>query len=158
MRLEQDTTTGTAVECREVVDLNSGWPKTVTDMCESVIQRQLWLLHNVEGMTSTKAYDIARGEFYALRHEEDVERRVAKEEALSTGAYFGKSTLDIGMEMEDQAYEEWKAWAIKEVDAMERQKDAVYTNFDNPDDDDTTATPGLGPDLVELEASSPPTA
>lgn len=127
-------------------------------MWESVIQRQLWLLHNVEGMTSTKAYDIARGEFYTLRHEEDVERRVAKEEALSTGAYFGKSTLEIGMDLEDQVYEEWKAWATKEVEHIMQQKDAVYTSFDTTEDEDATGTPGLDPDLDELETSSLPAA
>jgi small subunit ribosomal protein S23 len=129
--------------------------RSLADTSDSVIQRQLWLLHNVEGMTSKKAYDIARGEFYALRHEEDVERRVAKEEALSTGAYFGKSTLEIGMELEDQAYEEWKAWAVKEVELLEQQKDAAYTTFDTRDEGDTTTAAVLDPDLVELEASSP---
>jgi small subunit ribosomal protein S23 len=78
-------------------------------------------------MTSAKAYDQARQEFYEIRHNEDVERRVAKEEALSTGAYFGKSWLDIGMEMEDKTYEEWKGWAKKEVEIIEQQKNALYT-------------------------------
>ena len=131
------------------------WLRSIADIFDSVIQRQLWLLHNVEGMTSTKAYDIARGEFYALRHEEDVERRVAKEEALSTGAYFGKSTLEIGMELEDQAYEEWKVWAMKEVELLGQQRDAAYIAFDAGDEGDTTAAPVLDPDLVDLEASSP---
>src|ERR1700730_6322494 len=98
------------------------WLTSTADIFNSVIQRQLWLLHNVDGMTSTKAYDIARGEFYTLRHEEAVERRVAKEEALSTGAYFGKSILEIGMELEDQSYEEWKAWAMKEVELLNQQR------------------------------------
>jgi small subunit ribosomal protein S23 len=128
--------------------------RSIADNFDSVIQRQLWLLHNVEGMTSTKAYDIARGEFYALRHEEDVERRVAKEEALSTGAYFGKSILEIGMELEDQAYEEWKAWAMKEIELFTQQRDAAYTTFDTGDEKDTTTAPVLDPDLAELEASS----
>jgi small subunit ribosomal protein S23 len=131
------------------------WLTSVADNFNSVIQRQLWLLHNVEGMTSTKAYDISRREFYALRHEEDVERRVAKEEALSTGAYFGKSILEIGMELEDQSYEEWKAWAMKEVELLNQQRDAAYTSFDSTDEEDTTTTAVLDPNLVELEASTP---
>jgi small subunit ribosomal protein S23 len=131
------------------------WLTSVADILNSVIQRQLWLLHNVEGMTSTKAYDIARREFYALRHVEDVERRVAKEEALSTGAYFGKSILEIGMELEDQSYEEWKAWAMKEIELLNQQRDAAYTSFDSTDEEDTTITTVLDPDLVELEASTP---
>ncbi|KAL5345989.1 mitochondrial ribosomal small subunit component [Pseudogymnoascus australis] len=94
---------------------------------ESVIQRQLWLLKNEPNMTSAKAYDQARKEFYAIRHEEDVERRVAKEEALATGAYFGKSMLEIGMELEDKTYESWKEWAAKEVEIIEQQRSAQYT-------------------------------
>lgn len=78
-------------------------------------------------MTSAKAYDQARHEFYAIRHQEDVERRVAKEEALATGAYFGKSMLEIGMELEDKTYESWREWAQKEVEVIEQQRSAQYT-------------------------------
>ena len=78
-------------------------------------------------MTSAKAYDQARQEFYAIRHQEDVERRVAKEEALATGAYFGKSMLEIGMELEDKTYESWKEWAKKEVEVIGLQQRAQYT-------------------------------
>lgn len=85
-------------------------------------------------MSKNQAYDIARKEFYALRHEEDVEQRVAKEEALWTGAYFGKSFLEISDELESKTYEDWKAWAIKEVEAMERQRDAAYTGVETEDD------------------------
>ncbi|OBT86355.1 hypothetical protein VE02_03803 [Pseudogymnoascus sp. 03VT05] len=94
---------------------------------ESVIQRQLWLLKNKPDMTSAKAYDQARKEFYDFRHQEDVERRVAKEEALATGAYFGKSMLEIGMELEDKTYESWKQWAQNEVEVIEQQRSAQYT-------------------------------
>lgn len=100
------------------------WSSTEFD---SVVRRQLWLRHNVPGITSAQAYDQARKEFYSLRLEEDVERRVAKEEALSTGAYFGKSTLDIGMELEDKEYERWKEWATKEVTLAEQKQAAMYT-------------------------------
>ncbi|CAL3967507.1 hypothetical protein PZA11_003790 [Diplocarpon coronariae] len=96
---------------------------------ESVVQRQLWLVKN-EGKTSAQAYDIARKEFYALRHEEEVERRVQREEALWTGAYFGKGALEVGAELEDKSYESWKAWASKEVEAMNTQRDAAYTGVD----------------------------
>ena len=78
-------------------------------------------------MTSSKAYDQARREFYAIRHQEDVERRVAKEEALATGAYFGKSQLEIGMELEDKVFEDWKEWATKEVEAIAQQRSSQYT-------------------------------
>ena len=78
-------------------------------------------------MTSNRAYDISRKEFYALRQEEEVERRVAREEAQWVGAYFGKGAVEVGMELEDKSYEQWKAWATKEVETMNTQRDAAYT-------------------------------
>ncbi|KAI9872685.1 MAG: mitochondrial ribosomal small subunit component [Pleopsidium flavum] len=107
-----------------------GQPGRILDG-ESVVQRQLWLLNNVRDMTTAKAYDQARQEFYALRHEEDVERRIAKEEAQATGAYFGKSMLEISMELENKVYENWKQWALKEVITMEQTRDAAYTGLEN---------------------------
>lgn len=101
----------------------------------SVVQRQLWLVDNVPEMSNNQAYDIARKEFYALRHEEEVERRIAKEEAMWTGAYFGKGILEVGMELEDKTYESWKAWANKEVEAIDRQRDAAYTGVGAGDDE-----------------------
>jgi hypothetical protein len=65
--------------------------------------------------TKLGAYDKARKEFYEVRHAQEVERRVAREEALWTGAEFGPSPLDIGMQLEDQKYEEWRVWADKEI-------------------------------------------
>jgi small subunit ribosomal protein S23 len=62
-----------------------------------------------------------------MRLQEEVERRVAKEEAISTGAYFGPSILDIGMQLEDKEYENWKAWAQKEVEMFEQRNAAMYT-------------------------------
>lgn len=76
-------------------------------------------------MTNNQAYDVARKEFYALRHEEEVERRVQREEALWTGAYFGKGALEVGMELEDKSYESWKAWATKEVETINTQRDSA---------------------------------
>ena len=78
-------------------------------------------------MSTAQAYDQARQEFYALRHQEDVERRIAKEEAEATGAYFGKSMLEISMGIEDKVYENWKQWAHKEITVAEQLRDAAYT-------------------------------
>ena len=100
-----------------------------------MVQRQLWLIHN-GGLSTSEAYDMARKEFYDLRHQEEVERRVAKEEALWTGAYFGKGPLEIGMELEDKTYEQWKVWATKEVEALERQRDAAYTGIGTGEDEE----------------------
>ncbi|KAI1139574.1 mitochondrial ribosomal protein [Hypoxylon sp. FL0543] len=98
---------------------------------ESVVQRQLWMMHNIPDMTKEKAYDLARKEFYALRQEEEVERRIAKEEAQYVGAYFGKSFLRVGMQLEDQQYEKWKRWAGKQIEAVRTEQDSAYTNFGN---------------------------
>ncbi|BAE59350.1 37S ribosomal protein S25, mitochondrial [Aspergillus flavus] len=93
---------------------------------ESVVQRQLWLLNNVPDMTKSTAYDIARREFYRLRLQEDIERRVAAEEAEATGATFGPTRLEIGMELENQEYERWKVWAKSEAQVQE-QRAAAFT-------------------------------
>ncbi|KAL3437658.1 37S ribosomal protein S25, mitochondrial [Aspergillus tetrazonus] len=87
---------------------------------ESVVQRQLWLLNNVPDMTKSRAYDIARREFYRLRLQEDIERRVAVEEAEATGAVFGPSRLEIGMELENQQFEAWKSWAKTEAQIVDQ--------------------------------------
>ncbi|TRX94567.1 hypothetical protein FHL15_004519 [Xylaria flabelliformis] len=114
----------------ERYDWSKGLRQPGMPLCgESVVQRQLWMMHNVEGMTEEKAYDIVRREFYALRHEEDVERRIAKEEAMKVGAYFGMSSMQVGMELEDQQYESWKKWAGKQISSVQAEKDAAYTNF-----------------------------
>jgi small subunit ribosomal protein S23 len=87
----------------------------------SVVQRQLYLLNNVPNMTKAAAYDIARREFYRLRLQEDIERRVAQEEARATGAYFGPDMHTVGMELENQEYERWKQWAIKEAQFQDQR-------------------------------------
>lgn len=88
---------------------------------DSVVQRQRWLIEN-QNISRGRAYEQARKELYALRLQEDVERRVAKEEALASGAYFGKSAAEIGMELEDKEYERWREWANKQyVEEMQRR-------------------------------------
>ncbi|KAI5289460.1 mitochondrial ribosomal small subunit component [Ascosphaera aggregata] len=82
---------------------------------ESVIQRQLWLLNNVPNMSVGRAYGIARNEFYSARLKEELERSVAHEEALATGAYFGPRMLEVGMQLENNAYDRWKEWAEQEL-------------------------------------------
>ncbi|MCJ1424152.1 mitochondrial ribosomal small subunit component [Sticta canariensis] len=96
---------------------------------ESVVQRQLWLIEN-QNISRGKAYEQARKEFYALRLQEDVERRVAKEEALATGAYFGKSAVEIGMELEDKEYERWRDWANKQFVEETQRRLAAYSGGD----------------------------
>jgi small subunit ribosomal protein S23 len=79
---------------------------------DSVVQRQLWLLENTN-TTVSQAYDITRREFYRLRQQEQIERRIAEEEARYVGAYFGKTRNEIGMQLEDNEFENWKIWAGK---------------------------------------------
>ncbi|KAH0565846.1 hypothetical protein GP486_000769 [Trichoglossum hirsutum] len=97
---------------------------------ESVVQRQLWLTENVSDISPAEAYDQARHEFYALRYQEDVERRVAKEEALATGAHFGKTHLEVGMELEDKMWETWKEWGLKESAAQQQKRASAYTGLE----------------------------
>lgn len=80
-------------------------------------------------MSRQQAYDTARKEFYKLRHQEDVERRIAREEAMMYGAYFGKTTLQVGMELEDKQFEDWKRWAQEETVKMELVRNQAYTSF-----------------------------
>ncbi|KAK3297845.1 37S ribosomal protein S25, mitochondrial [Chaetomium fimeti] len=94
---------------------------------ESVVQRQLWLME-VQGVSKARAYDVARKEFYKLRQQEEIERRIAVEEARMYGAYFGKNNLQVGMDLEDAAYEVWKSWAAIEISKLEAERTAAYAN------------------------------
>ncbi|CAG7991278.1 unnamed protein product [Penicillium salamii] len=109
---------------------------------ESVVQRQLWLLNNVPEMTKTNAYDIARREFYRLRLKEDVERRVAVEEAEAYGAEFGPSYLDIGMKLEDVQYNKWVEWARQSAQVQDQRQAALAG----------------APELADEKATTEPTA
>jgi small subunit ribosomal protein S23 len=82
-------------------------------------------LNNVPDISKTAAYDIARREFYKLRLQEDIQRRVAAEEAEATGANFGPSYLEIGMDLENQQYEKWKAWAKTEAQIFDQKNAAL---------------------------------
>ncbi|PGH03790.1 37S ribosomal protein S25, mitochondrial [Helicocarpus griseus UAMH5409] len=121
---------------------------------ESVVQRQLYLLNNVPDMTKGAAYDIARREFYKLRLQEDVERRVAREEALATGAYFGPDMHAVGMELENQEYERWKVWAEGENQAME-QRLAAFTGATGPRDESGESQDEM-PLIEEEDVLQPP--
>ncbi|KAF2198094.1 mitochondrial ribosomal protein [Delitschia confertaspora ATCC 74209] len=97
---------------------------------ESVVQRQLWLMQH-EKLPKAQAYDKARREFYRHRHLEAVKRRVAKEEALSTGAYFGKGPLEVGMELEDQAFEHWRNWATQQIETEQANRAQMMSGPQN---------------------------
>lgn len=99
---------------------------------ECVVQRQLYLMEN-EGMGRDKAYDKVRREFYRLRQEEEIEKRLALEEAKHVGAYFGKSRIDVGLMLEDHEYENWKVWAGKETKRREMNNNTVEEEEAEPE-------------------------
>lgn len=103
----------------------------------------MYLMHSF-GLTKDQAYDVARREFYKLRHLEEVEKRVAQEEARMVGAYFDKSPLQIGMELEDKVYERWKTWAAKETAKSEAIRSKAYTSFGRDDESGAGAGNALG--------------
>lgn len=117
---------------------------------------------HASGLSRDEAYDKARREFYALRQEEEIERRIAKEEARMVGAYFGKTFLQVGMELEDQQYEAWKRWAAKQIDTVRAEQNAAYTSYGSDDADDDDADAAASEDLDFLadpaddEAPPPP--
>lgn len=100
-----------------------------------------------ENMSKDLAYDTARREFYALRQEEEIEKRVQREEARHVGAYFGPNKLQISQTLEDVQFEKWKAWAQDEVDKADASRTAAYANFGEEGSDDIEAAP-----LLEEEA------
>ena len=104
----------------------------------SVIQRQLWLMEN-KSMTKEQAYDDARREFYRLRHEEEVERRIAQEEARMVGAYFGKNTLQFGVDLENKNHEDWKQYALEQITKLEALRSEAYISFGEEDTEEQAA-------------------
>jgi len=94
----------------------------------SVIQRQAWLMRN-QNYTKERAYDKARKEHYAQQHDQEIETRIAKEEALALGATFGKSAIEVGMQLESAEFDRWRLWAEEQVVLMEQQRSAAYTGL-----------------------------
>ncbi|CAA9964066.1 hypothetical protein HRS9122_04802 [Pyrenophora teres f. teres] len=93
---------------------------------ESVVQRQLWLMKHAS-LSKASAYDLARREFYKHRHLSEIRQRIAKEEAQHVGAYFGKGPLEIGMELEDRMWENWKSWATKQIDDEQAMRAQMFS-------------------------------
>ncbi|KAF8453480.1 mitochondrial ribosomal protein S25-domain-containing protein [Terfezia claveryi] len=94
---------------------------------ESVIQYQLHLLQNTK-LTLTETYDLARKQFYKIRLEEDIQRRIAIEEALSTGAVFDKYYMDIVFEREGQVLQDWRIKAAQDLAIRKHRRNAAYSS------------------------------
>ena len=108
-------------------------------------------MHN-ESLPTHQAYDKARKELYRVRHQLEIERRVAREEALATGAFFGPGPNEIGMRLEDKQFEEWKKWALAETERMNQLRTSAYTGSEVSEEPELDA-----PSTEELEqvADSP---
>lgn len=68
-----------------------------------------------KGMSKQEAYDLVRHEFYKLRQRDEIESRIAIEEARNVGGYFGKNQLQVALEVEDREFEYWKSYAAREI-------------------------------------------
>lgn len=89
-----------------------------------------------KSLSKASAYDQARREFYAHRHLAEVRSRIAKEEALHVGAYFGKGPLEIGMELEDKSWENWKVWAGQQIEDEQAMRAQMFSGTQEDGDGD----------------------
>lgn len=98
----------------------------------------MWLMET-KSIAQSEAYDITRREFYRLRQEEEIESRVAIEEAKHVGAYFGLNRVAVGHIMEDRQFENWKVWAGKENAKIEARSSAEIEEFGTEELEEATA-------------------
>jgi small subunit ribosomal protein S23 len=102
----------------------------------------MWLMKH-KGHSKATAYDMARREFYQHRHLSEIRARVAKEEALHVGAYFGKGPLEVGMELEDKSWEAWKRWATVQIEDEQAVRAQMFSGAQDE--------PGEGADMTAGE-------
>jgi small subunit ribosomal protein S23 len=131
----------------------------------------MWLMENEKstlGDTSDSvslqelAYDKARKEFYQLRLDQDIERQVAKEEALHYDAYFDVGEIDRSVIKESAAFEDWKVWAKTEVEKdRQLQSGAAAGEATEPEEeeeeeeDQDLAQPLSADEEAQVEAVTP---
>lgn len=114
----------------------------------------MWLMKHA-GLSKAAAYDRARREFYQHRHRAEIRVRVAKEEALHVGAYFGKGPLEVGMQLEDATWESWKKWATAQIDDDQAVRSQLLSG--QQDEGDAAAQlPGQEYDEHMIEAKGKP--
>jgi small subunit ribosomal protein S23 len=128
--LERDGEGGKGVDWSRGVQ-QPGRPTTGED----VVQRQLYLLQSKPELTINQAYDEARKEFYGIRRQEDIQRRISAEEAEHSGAYFGPSILQWSMQIENKQYDDWEEWSRKTVVEQMQRNAAFAGDTTNVEDD-----------------------
>lgn len=99
---------------------------------------------------------MARKELYRYRHAQEVAARVAREEAQAVGAYFGLGPVEVGDILEDKAYENWKEWAVKEIQALKAREVGAYSGVEEEAQSEL-AEPLAGDQLTTIEGSIPNT-
>ncbi|KAM3420672.1 hypothetical protein BST61_g3927 [Cercospora zeina] len=122
----RDETGRTVAQWEEVMKVQGSRPING----EAVVQRWQWLITHTTH-SDAAAYDMARKELYRYRHHREVEARVAREEAQATGAYFGLGPLEVGDLLEDQAFENWKQWAVKQTQALRALQGSAYSGAED---------------------------
>ena len=109
---------------------------------DRVIQHQQHLLtHGYQptptspprSLTKSQAYDLARRQLYTHRHFEDIERRIAREEALHTGAYFQPGPNALAAPLEDAKFDAWREWAARRVASLSNMRMAGYSGSEVED-------------------------
>ncbi|CCH59422.1 hypothetical protein TBLA_0B05960 [Henningerozyma blattae CBS 6284] len=117
---------------------------------ESVVQRTLFLLKTKEHRKLIDAYNQARFEFYRLRMAEEIQEQVAQEESEMFGAVFGSTTIEFGIEKEQEMIDSWKVEAIKETEINEakRSKESVSWKTDSLEGKEDEFNTG---DILEAE-------
>lgn len=118
-----------------------------------MILRQKHLISR--GVPTSTAYDTARQELYRLRHHEEVSARVAREEALAVGAFFGQGPNEVGMTLEDQQFEKWKVWAKGEAEKLKQLQGSAYTGQGSEEEAQVTSIEDAQAGLEEVSDSVP---
>ena len=75
-------------------------------------------------------------------------------EALHVGAYFGKGPMEIGMELEDKSWENWKKWARSQIDNEEAARAQLFSGNQSTESA-TMSSEEFDAALEEVQSSVP---
>ncbi|EPX72792.1 ribosomal protein subunit Rsm25 [Schizosaccharomyces octosporus yFS286] len=101
---------------------------------ENVVQRTMWLTQ-YKKMDVQSAYDEARQEFYKLRAKQEIQQRIAHDQAQALGAVFTKSDLELGHELDQAVLNDWfeKASQRSEVFRSKNTDPVIDISSTSPD-------------------------